>query len=100
MFNAIDHRSGYKIDFIVRKSSPYRKLEFERRSRSKILGFDVWLVSAEDLIISKLIWIQDIQSDKQREDIQSLLENPEININYIKIWIKELNLKTLDINLP
>lgn len=33
MFNAIDHRSGMKIDFVIRKDSEYRKAEFERRRR-------------------------------------------------------------------
>ena len=27
MFNAIDHRSGMKIDFVIRKNSLYRKTE-------------------------------------------------------------------------
>jgi hypothetical protein len=97
MFNVIDHRSGYKIDFVVKKNSSYRRLEFERRNRSEILGVAAWLVSAEDLVISKLIWIQDIQSEKQMEDIRNLMENLSLDTLYIQKWIKELNLKTFDI---
>lgn len=97
MFNVIDHRSGYKIDFVVKKNSPYRKLEFERRTRSNVLGFDAWLVSLEDLVISKIIWIQDIQSERQINDIKSLLENDKINRDYLLKWIKELNLNTFNL---
>jgi hypothetical protein len=94
MFNAIDHRSGYKIDFVVKKNVPYRKLEFQRKKRATILGVEAWLVSPEDLVLSKIIWIQEIQSEKQKEDILNLLQNPDLDLNYIKTWIKALNLST------
>jgi hypothetical protein len=97
MFNVIDHRSGYKVDFVVKKNSSYRKHEFERRTRNEILGVTAWLVSVEDLIISKLIWIQDIQSDKQIDDIRNLMQNLTLDIPYIRKWIKELDLKTFGI---
>jgi len=32
MFNVIDHRSGFKIDFIIKKDSEYRWLEFSRKT--------------------------------------------------------------------
>jgi len=38
----------------------------------------VWMVSAEDLIVSKIEWIQQLQSDKQIQDIKILLTLPEI----------------------
>ena len=94
MFNVIDHESGYKIDFIIRKNSEYRHLEFSRRVRSNVYGFDIWLVSIEDLIISKLIWIQELQSDRQINDIQNLLENGSANLDYIRHWCQELDLNT------
>lgn len=94
MFNVIDHRSGLKIDFIVKKNSPYRNVEFERRTRQSLLGHEAWVVSLEDLILSKLIWIQQIQSDRQQEDIMNLLENPVTDKAYLKKWINELGLTT------
>ena len=94
LFNLIDTQSGYKIDFLIRKYNPYRIKEFERRQRKEIFGFQTWVVSIEDLIISKLVWIQDLQSEKQIEDTTHLLENDEIDHQYIKNWIKELSLNT------
>lgn len=96
LFNAIDNRSGLKIDFVVRKNSPFRKTEFERRTRQKLFGHEAWLVSVEDLILSKLIWIQEIQSDRQKEDIRSLLENT-VDRAYLNKWIQELKLNTFGI---
>ena len=97
MFNVIDHQSGYKIDFVVRKNTSYRKLEFDRRIRSEVLGFNAWFVSPEDLIVSKLIWIQELKSEKQLDDIRNLLERPNLDFVYIKNWVKELNLNTFDV---
>lgn len=97
MFNAIDHRSGLKVDFVVRKNTPYRQEEFRRRVRRKLFGHEAWVVSIEDLILSKLIWIQDIQSDRQIEDIKTLLEYPHADRTYLLKWIKELHLTTFDV---
>lgn len=94
MFNVIDHRSGFKIDFIVRKNTEYRLLEFSRRGRKMLMDIPVWMVSREDLVISKLAWIQQLQSEKQGQDIRMLMALPEIDRDYINYWCKRLNLKT------
>lgn len=44
MFNIIDYQSGYKLDLIVLKPEIYRQTEFQRRMRSNVLGFPVYLV--------------------------------------------------------
>lgn len=97
MFNLIDNQTSYKVDFIIKKDEEYRLVEFERRQKTDVLGFDAWLVSLEDLIISKLIWIQELQSDKQKEDISNLLENPDLDRDYLNYWISKLQLNTFDL---
>ena len=94
MFNVIDFETGYKIDFMVKKDNFYRKTEFGRRVKGVVMGCETWLVTLEDLVISKLIWIQELQSDRQMSDIENLLENPNIDMEYINYWRKELNLNT------
>ena len=97
MFNVIDTTSGYKIDFIIRKNTPYRLAEFERKIRNNSLGIEAWIVSLEDLILSKLIWIQELQSDRQMDDIRNLLKNPDTDHTYLQYWIKNLNLNTFNL---
>lgn len=94
MFNVIDEETSFKIDFIIRKNTHFHINEFERRVRKKVFGFKVWVVTVEDLIISKLKWTQDFKSDQQISDIENLLSVPEINEDYIKKWCEELELKT------
>jgi len=62
LFNAIHNESVIKVDCIIRKSSQYRRLEFERRREVHIQDVRVWIVSKEDLILSKLYWARDSHS--------------------------------------
>jgi hypothetical protein len=94
MFNVIDLESGIKVDFIIRKDNKYRKLEFNRRVRKRIGESEVWMVTAEDLIISKLYWIQRMESEKQKTDIANLLKIETLDREYLKQWIEKLNLHT------
>jgi hypothetical protein len=55
---SLAHESVFviKVDCIIRKSSEYRKTEFERRQKISVGDFTTFIVSKEDLIISKLSW--------------------------------------------
>ncbi|MCF0039924.1 hypothetical protein [Dyadobacter fanqingshengii] len=97
MFNIIDHQSGYKADFIVLKNDTFRKHEFERKTKLDYFGKSIYVVTPEDLLISKLIWIQDLQSGIQSEDIRNLSELKSLDWAYIKRWIYTLNLKTFNL---
>ena len=94
MFNIIDHSTGFKIDFMIRKETEYFNFAFQRRKRIKELDTELWVIDIDDLIIAKIIWIQQSQSEKQMLDIENLLLNPEKNIDYIKSWCNKLHLQT------
>ena len=97
MFNIIHLESGYKVDFIIRSNEPFEILKFKRRKQFNYSGFKIWVITLEDLIISKLIWIQQLESELQKRDIASLLENSDTDLIYVKRWCKELNLKTYNL---
>ena len=93
MFNIIHNETVFKIDFIVRKDTPYRKTEFQRKIRIPIEGMSVWVVSHEDLILSKLYWGKDSISEMQLKDIKNLFkDSTNLDTEYIKRWVTELNL--------
>ncbi len=96
-FNVIHHQTGVKVDFVVLKDAIFRQKEFARRSKIDVGNKEVYLVSLEDLIISKLIWIQELQSEKQMEDIRNLLGNPKTDRNYVALWVKNLSLQTFNL---
>lgn len=97
MFNVIEYEGDQKIDFIIRKTTPFHTGEFSRRINTNFYGFDMWVTTIEDLIISKLIWIQQLQSDTQIRDISNLKNSGVVDSGYINKWIKELKLNTFGI---
>ena len=97
MFNIIDHASGYKADFIILKNEPFRQTEFTRKKSVVFFGIPIYIVSPEDLLLSKLIWIQEIQSNLQIEDLKNLSEIDSLDWDYIRTWINELNLNTFNL---
>ena len=97
MFNIIDNESCYKIDFIVKKENEFRDEEFRRKKYEKVFDFNAWMVSAEDLVISKLIWIQISQTEMQISDIRALLRNSSMDRKYILEWTKKLQLSTFNL---
>jgi len=92
IFNLIHNKSSVKVDCIVRKNEQYRAVEFERRKKIKITDFHIYIVSKEDLIISKLYWIKEGDSELQKLDVKSLL-NSGFNEEYLVKWIKRLELE-------
>lgn len=96
MFNIIHHNSVFKIDFIVRKDSPYRLTEFERRQHIQVDNISISIVAPEDLIISKLHWAKDSNSELQLKDIRNLLRSSKnLDKNYMKTWIHKLDLTSI-----
>lgn len=93
-FNLIHNEAFIKVDCIIRKDSDYRKLEFERRREIAIEGSKVWLVSKEDLIISKLYWARDSHSELQLRDVKNLLVSG-YDVDYLEQWTRKLKLSTL-----
>ncbi|MFZ4695399.1 MAG: hypothetical protein ACOYMV_09755 [Verrucomicrobiia bacterium] len=94
IFNLIHEESVIKVDCIVRKSSPYRRAEFERRQRIVIEDFSTWIASKEDLIISKLHWAKDSHSELQLSDVKNLVATG-CDHDYIHRWTQELGLSSL-----
>lgn len=82
MFNLIHNESVYKVDFIVLKNDPYRQEEFARRKLVTIEDFQTWVVSREDLILSKLVWAKDSKSELQLRDVKNLL-TPDCEMDYV-----------------
>jgi hypothetical protein len=74
MFNVIDHASGWKIDFIVRKNRAFSRKEFQRRQPITILGVNVHVASPEDTVMAKLEWSHASHgSERQLRDVASIL---------------------------
>jgi hypothetical protein len=97
-FNAIETRSAFKIDLILRKDRPFSREELSRRRPVELApGRVVALASPEDTILSKLEWAQKAgRSQKQIDDAAGVLAvNPGIDRAYVERWAGELGVSDL-----
>ncbi|MGH7828195.1 MAG: nucleotidyl transferase AbiEii/AbiGii toxin family protein [Candidatus Binatia bacterium] len=96
MFNLIQNEYVIKIDFVVRKDSPYRRREFARKKKVSVDERDLYLVAPEDLILSKLVWAKDSRSEVQLADVRSLLQSVKgLDRRYLTRWAKQLGVEAL-----
>ena len=93
-WNIIHLASMVKIDLIPRKDTDYRRTEFARRQRIEVAGAPLWIVSIEDLILSKLEWSRESRSEQQRNDVKLLLQAP-LDRAYLQAWAARLSLEEL-----
>jgi len=96
MFNIIHNDWVIKADFIIRKNAEYRVEEFARRKQIDIEAVPVSVVTAEDLILSKLVWGKESQSEFQLRDVRQMIATvTKLDWNYMKKWAFTLGIDDL-----
>ncbi|MDQ2746675.1 MAG: nucleotidyltransferase family protein [Acidobacteriota bacterium] len=94
MFNLLDQTTLVKIDCVVRKDDEFQRLAFSNRCRINFSGFEVWTISRDDLILSKLKWAQKTRSEMQMRDVAGIIRNG-YDVNYVEEWAKKLGVEDL-----
>ncbi len=94
MFNLLHQETVVKIDCVVRKDTEFQKKAFERRKNIEFGDFNVWTITKEDLILSKLNWAKDTRSEMQMRDVTNMLRT-EYDENYVNYWADKLNIEGL-----
>ncbi len=96
MFNIIHYDHVMKVDCMVRKDTPYRQEEFARRITVEIDGVTMWLVTAEDLLLSKLVWAAESHSEMQLQDVRNLIKSvADLDWTHIGRWAEALTVSEL-----
>jgi hypothetical protein len=90
-FNFNHRKSRIKLNGIICQQTKYRLNEFNRRQRIKIENFKTWLVSKEDLMISKLHWARKSHSPQHLHDVKNLMITGYDSI-YIERWTRALGI--------
>ena len=96
MFNIIDPASGLKIDFWIFKRDAYDAARFRRRRQQTVFGRAVWMPSPEDVILSKLLWYKQAQTDKHLNDARGVwvLQKESLDRKYLNEWATKLSVQT------
>lgn len=96
MFNMIHNALVVKVDCVVRKETDYRREEFARRRAVSIAGQQIFIVSPEDLILSKLDWAKESRSQMQLNDVRNLISSVQgLDAEYLARWADRLGLTPL-----
>jgi hypothetical protein len=93
-FNLIHNEFQIKIDCMIRKQSEYRLLEFSRRKIITLEGTEMFIVSKDDLMLSKLFWAKDNHSQRQLDDVKNLAQTG-FDREYIALWSQGLGVSAL-----
>jgi hypothetical protein len=97
-FNIIHPGSGLKVDVIIRKDTPFDRSRFVRaRTLRPVESYEAAFASAEDVIIKKMEYYREGESDKHLRDITGILKvsGNEIDETYIVEWADRLGLRPI-----
>ncbi|MBI4785689.1 MAG: hypothetical protein HY782_01400 [Chloroflexi bacterium] len=95
MFNIIDPTSGLKIDFWILKRDAYDPERFRRRRAQVAFGRTISMPSPEDVILSKLLWYKEAQTDKHLNDARGVwaLQKDSMDRAYLRLWAAKLGVE-------
>ncbi len=94
--NLIDLETGLKADLSVLPDEPYFDEILRRRQKIEYhpSGPAFWTVSAEDIVVMKLLWRKDSRSQKQWDNALSVVrqQGPRLDWAYMREWGQRLEL--------
>lgn len=94
-FNVVDFEHGWKVDLIVQKERPFSEFEFARKETHEIDGFRLTLATAEDVLLAKLEWSKDGDSERQLVDAAGIIkmQRESLDYPYIELWVDVLQVR-------
>ena len=93
-FNLIHYETGVKIDFWISRDEGYDEERFSRRVAPDQQRPELVVLAAEDVILSKLLWIREGAGGHQVHDILGILHacGPELDRVYLEDRVDRLGL--------
>jgi hypothetical protein len=96
IFSVVHCEALQKVDIVVRDDRDYEVEKFERRRMVEVDGQSMWMISPEDLVLSKLVWAKDSRSELQFRDVRSIIAlQPDMDWPYIERWAGRLTVAAL-----
>ncbi len=95
MFNIIDNASIFKVDLIIARDDAVTEQQFQRRRCLTLGERQIYVIAPEDLILAKLDWSRDSQSQLQENDIKNILRScaAELDATYLRQWADTLRVR-------
>lgn len=102
LFDILHVESGIKVDFWISKETPFAASCFQRKQKIRINKQDVSIISAEDLLLFKLVWYTKGESERQKRDAAGVwhIQGKKLDKRYLSFWAKQLGVTSLLRDLP
>jgi len=96
-FNIIHPESGSKIDVIIPKQDMFSQLELGSRIKVEAFGVSVYVAKPEYVILKKLEYYQEGESEKHLRDIASMFRcsGDRIDLILIDQWADKLGVREI-----
>jgi hypothetical protein len=80
--------SAFMVELFLVSDDPHDRERFARRRLAKYAGHDVYVATAEDVIITKLRWSRHGKRAKDVDDVRSVISvrGDQIEWNYVHRW--------------
>jgi hypothetical protein len=87
----------FHVELFLLSDDEYDRERFSRRRRVSILGREVYIPTAEDVIVTKLRWSQHGRRIKDRDDVRNVLaiQSEQLDWNYLELWCSQHGTKEL-----
>ena len=86
----IHQQTVLQADLVISDESEWEQIKFDRRC----LESDLYFISPEDIVLSKLLWGKRSQSEKQWRDVLGVLkvQSNRLDFEYLEAWANRLKL--------
>lgn len=80
--------TAFQIELFRLTDTPFDQSRFSRRRRVTISGREIWIQSAEDVIVQKLLW----DRPKDREDVIGVIavNHQTLDRDYLETWCERI----------
>lgn len=94
-FNLIHHMTGFKADIYMCGQEKLHRWALENRKNIDIFEKNCWVAPIEYVILRKLEYYREGQSEKHLQDIAGMLalSNDQIDFNFLEKKIQEMRLE-------
>lgn len=98
-FNLIHLATMFKVDVFLPQGRPFDQQQMARRIGQPVGGETLWLLSAEDVILSKLAWFRagGEASERQWRDVLGVVvtQGAALDVAYLRRWAGALGVGDL-----
>ncbi len=94
-FSIIHNKSDLKIDLWILKETSGEKKKFVRRKKVSLFGVSTYIISAEDMVLTKLEWFKRSKNTKHLDDVVGIIkvQARKLDKAYIKRTLEKLGIK-------